>query len=321
MHSSQDPSRASSSPPSPSSPPLPPIAFDAKQTVPDPKTYGHRLRSQGDNSQPSVPHDQSAHQDRLAASHSYSYSSSAVSPSNFTYKSRRTSRDSDTTLVASPYWPSSPSATSASRFHTCYKNTPVSMSEHTPYPPRSDSYQAPKNAVTAFPDSLERRPLIDFVTNDWQRNSNPYPRDGSFDSQDSYAHYVHEKDIYTAPQLPEWLKRILRIQVPRRVQRYLGGYLVFLLALWFGWLYWLQPAWTHEKMLDESAATVSSGKGQAFGVNMRPAFKDMIHMQTLDTTLLPNGGNGDRRLVFIGDVHGCKDERTSSHYHRFHMTS
>jgi hypothetical protein len=184
------------------------------------------------------------------------------------------------------------------------------MSEHTSFPPRSDSYQAPKNAVSAFPGSqqpIERRPLIDFVTNDWQKNSGAY-RDGSFESTDSYSNYVTEKDLYTPPQLPEWLRRILRIQVPRRVQRYLGGYLLFALALWFGWLYWLQPAWQHEALLDESASMANSKKGQSFGVNMRPSFVDMIHLQELDATFLPGATNVDKRLVFIGDVHGCKDE-------------
>jgi hypothetical protein len=181
------------------------------------------------------------------------------------------------------------------------------MSEHT-YPPRSDSYLPPKNAVSAFPDSqtVERRPLIDYVTNEWQKN--PSYRDASFESNDSYSHYVNEKDIYASPQVPEWLKRIFRIQVPRRVQHYLGGYFLLLLALWFGWLYWLQPAWHHEKLLDESAAMATSKKGQAFGVNMRPSFADMVHMQELNADLLPNAENVNRRLVFIGDVHGCRDE-------------
>lgn len=181
------------------------------------------------------------------------------------------------------------------------------MSENK-YPPRSDSYLPPRNVASAFPGSqpVERRPLIDFVTNEWQKNESY--RDGSFESEDSYSHYVSEQDLYATPRLPEWLKRILRIQVPRRVQRYVGGYIFLLLALWFGWLFWLQPAWNYERLLDESDAMSKAAKVSHFGVNMRPSFAGMVHMQQLASNLLPSPSNADKRLVFIGDVHGCKDE-------------
>jgi hypothetical protein len=182
------------------------------------------------------------------------------------------------------------------------------------YPPRSDSFHTPKNAVSAFPGPVDRRPLIDFVTNEWQKNTHTQSssyRAASFDSEDSYSYYAtdKERELYDAPILPEWARRILRIQVPRRVQRYLGGYVLFLFAVWFWWSYWLAPAWAHEKLLDESAVIANGRKGQAFGVNMRPTFADMIHLQELDASLLPSASSPERRLVFVGDVHGCKDER------------
>ena len=181
------------------------------------------------------------------------------------------------------------------------------------FPPRSDSYNAPppKNAASAYAGAAEpRRPLIDFVTNEWA--SKPSYRASSFDSNDSYAHYPFEKEHYDPPHLPEWLKRVLRVQVPRRVQRYLGGYLLFILAVWFGWLYWLQPAWQHEQALDQSAQLANSARGQAFGVNMRPSFADMVHLGELDAEFLPGKANPEKRLVFVGDVHGCRDERKSA---------
>lgn len=42
-----------------------------------------------------------------------------------------------------------------------------------------------------------------------------------------------------------------------------------------------------------------------YGTNVRPIFKDMIHIKTLDEKYLPVG---NRRLVIVGDVHGCVKE-------------
>jgi len=47
-----------------------------------------------------------------------------------------------------------------------------------------------------------------------------------------------------------------------------------------------------------------------FGSNRRPGFADMVMMRTLDSYLVPGmvAGNENRRLIFVGDVHGCKEE-------------
>lgn len=61
--------------------------------------------------------------------------------------------------------------------------------------------------------------------------------------------------------------------------------------------------------------TTTSTNG-VFGTNIRPHFPNMIHLQDLDPALLPGSSKGThhkddekkKRLVFIGDIHGCKDE-------------
>ena len=63
--------------------------------------------------------------------------------------------------------------------------------------------------------------------------------------------------------------------------------------------------------LDEK---VRAGKGW-YGTNMRPAFVDMIQLKTMDSRLIPQDGDKNR-LIFIGDVHGCYDERESSRFHQ-----
>jgi hypothetical protein len=154
------------------------------------------------------------------------------------------------------------------------------------------------------PTNTAGRPLIDLITNEWASKSY---RESSFESSDSYAYFMSEKE--GAVGLPAWVRGI---SIPRRVQRYLLGYAVFLTACWFGWLYYLQPAWAQERLYDASLAALNEND-QAFGMNIRPEFADMIHLKSLDAELLPGSDKGgpDKRLIFVGDVHGCKDERRS----------
>jgi len=62
-----------------------------------------------------------------------------------------------------------------------------------------------------------------------------------------------------------------------------------------------------EKRLDDAFAAAEK-KGNIFGINVRPAFTDMSHVKILPDHLIPGHEYGDRRLIIIGDVHGCKHE-------------
>ena len=44
-----------------------------------------------------------------------------------------------------------------------------------------------------------------------------------------------------------------------------------------------------------------------FGTNMLPEFVGITQVKTLDTYFVP-GSRDSRRLIFIGDVHGCREE-------------
>jgi len=91
-------------------------------------------------------------------------------------------------------------------------------------------------------------------------------------------------------------------RLPRRVKRYsvvgLAGAFVFLICWWrvFGPRY---AAYKHElRLMDEPPL-------MAYGSNARHDFKDMIQVSDLDVQHLPSKG---KRLVFVGDVHGCRKE-------------
>jgi len=59
--------------------------------------------------------------------------------------------------------------------------------------------------------------------------------------------------------------------------------------------------------LDDAVAAAEK-KGNKFGTNVRPSFVDMPHIKTLPDHLIPGNEYVDRRLIIIGDVHGCKQE-------------
>jgi hypothetical protein len=111
----------------------------------------------------------------------------------------------------------------------------------------------------------------------------------------------------------EIVNHLPTIRIPRRVQRWLLIYFVVIVACWFGWLYWIAPAMEEEKRLDDAFAAAER-KGNKFGSNVRPNFADMTQVKTLPDHLIPGDGKTDRRLIFIGDVHGCKDERMCSSF-------
>ncbi|KAL8973438.1 MAG: hypothetical protein Q9197_002315 [Variospora fuerteventurae] len=67
------------------------------------------------------------------------------------------------------------------------------------------------------------------------------------------------------------------------------------------------PSWEEHRLLND-ALDEKVRKGTAwYGLNLRPAFMDMIQLERLDVGELPQE-DGKRRLIFIGDVHGCYAE-------------
>jgi hypothetical protein len=90
--------------------------------------------------------------------------------------------------------------------------------------------------------------------------------------------------------------------------------IVLLAACWLGWKWWLKPQWLEDAGLSYSPSNISGGG--RYGANVRPKFTDMLYMKVLDKELVPSTGkgrlvgeDGERRLIVVGDVHGCKDER------------
>ncbi|KAL1971020.1 hypothetical protein VTN77DRAFT_2854 [Rasamsonia byssochlamydoides] len=140
------------------------------------------------------------------------------------------------------------------------------------------------------------RPLIDFVRNEWQTNPSYRSRRGS--SQSSSPNR----------EAPKWIQALLAVISAPKFRRYLTMYVILLSVFWAGWKGILKPRLDEHAALIKSLDIESQQKvGGWFGSNARPPLADIIQTRTLDPSLLPREGNG-RRLVIVGDVHGCKDE-------------
>lgn len=154
------------------------------------------------------------------------------------------------------------------------------------------------------PPSFTRysRPLIESVRNGWQSHASAH-------------HPLHsEEDDHKSPQ---WLQIVRSVVSAPLFRRYVVYLTLFLLG-WASWGLLLYPRIKERSALLRSLDPESKEEvGGWFGTNSSPTFDGLIHLQTLDSRLVPGvrveGAELDaknrRRLIVIGDVHGCKEER------------
>ena len=136
--------------------------------------------------------------------------------------------------------------------------------------------------------SQTHRPLIDLIRNEWQTKS-------------EYGQVPQSPDPYGFT----W-KQIL---MARRLRRYAVLGILLLIFAWAIWKWWLEDTWYEDLMMHEMKDKKHRSDA-LYGSNMQPIFADLIQMKTLHTDLVPRKGDS-RRLIFVGDVHGCLDERKS----------
>lgn len=147
--------------------------------------------------------------------------------------------------------------------------------------------------------SRHTRPLIESVRNGWQSDTAYHPLTVDDDKNAS------------------WSQMVLSIIAALRFRRYVVVYLSLFLLGWAGWSWILYPRIHERNVLLHSLDPASKDDaGGWFGANSTPQFDDLIQIRTLDPDLLPKAapeGEGsdtvDRRLIVVGDVHGCKEER------------
>jgi Calcineurin-like phosphoesterase len=164
--------------------------------------------------------------------------------------------------------------------------------------PAYDDYYAESNGIASDADHPHGRPLVEYYTDEWRTN----PRYTS----PSRASSPNEELL---DRLGEWVDGCLAVIKAPRFRRLILAFIVLItttIVLWvkvFGpWIMEERAAWAS---LGDDVAKASGG---LFGPNVRPHFPGMIQLADMDPHLLPTSSASSRRLIFVGDIHGCKKE-------------
>jgi hypothetical protein len=157
-----------------------------------------------------------------------------------------------------------------------------------------------------------KKPLITYVTNEWQ--TNPRYKDGHDLHLPARARSGPESQLDDVLDYIDDLVEALIVSVKSPRFRRSTFFIVtaIMCSLWI-WFSVIRP---HIRETQAALATFEDVKPATglYGHNQRPSFSDMIQLKTLDPELLPDEGklrlptSRRRRLVFVGDIHGCKDE-------------
>jgi len=160
----------------------------------------------------------------------------------------------------------------------------------------------PRTASRAY---IPPQPLISRVTNDWIHD--PRYKDDPNAYYDSDSDFSDTSDDDLPPALRKSLNFAKGLTFPKRVRRWLLGYIVFVLSAWFAWLYIVAPSL---QQLNRYNHSFDWGERQSsnWGGSLTPDFADMVLVGKMDEVFLPSKEHPERRLVFVGDVHGCRKE-------------
>ncbi|EME44894.1 hypothetical protein DOTSEDRAFT_70815 [Dothistroma septosporum NZE10] len=146
------------------------------------------------------------------------------------------------------------------------------------------------------------KPLIDQVSNQWRSEKTSH--------EEAEEEYIQEEegfcDFDNAASCPNVTADLV---ASRRFRRMIAYAAVVLLAGYYLWSHYIQPNLVEEPGYEEGFMPQSNGTyGIAKGGDLDPG---LVRIKDLNHDLLPGGKSdpdGKRRLVFVGDVHGCKKE-------------
>ncbi|KAF1829544.1 serine/threonine protein phosphatase [Decorospora gaudefroyi] len=119
------------------------------------------------------------------------------------------------------------------------------------------------------------------------------------DEEDGF--YARDDDFLIPPKVQAAFTRTTD-RIPRRIKRYAVVYLAVAFLALVSWLAYFGPRraayWAEISLMDHTPA-------KSYGSNVRPEFNGMIQVRDMDEQHLPTKHS---RLVFVGDVHGCREE-------------
>ena len=145
-------------------------------------------------------------------------------------------------------------------------------------------------------------PLIDQVTNSWRNEEK-----GSayyISAAEDEGHELRFCDPEEEGSCPNTSISLLQ---SRRFRRICALIVAVLLVMWYGWRYavpYLRQEWEYKQ------GFLSSQSDGTYGLARAGDFEGTA-IKWIDPALVPGGEadpEGKRRLVFVGDIHGCKEE-------------
>ena len=158
-------------------------------------------------------------------------------------------------------------------------------------------------AASAYPRGaapVPAVPLINSIKNEWQRSVSSTRRK----SDDMYG----ERE---RPHVGAYIRRAFR----RRGCLFILAFFTFMVLL----TKFMGPSVGDRSRLQESLLSRLSEEKGYFGVNQRVGFTNMNQVAEMERWMVPGSGESkdgqaasDRRLIIVGDIHGCIDERKLS---------
>jgi hypothetical protein len=149
----------------------------------------------------------------------------------------------------------------------------------------------------------QTRPLIDSVTNDWKASD----KEKACDITGEDPAELRFCDLDDDESCPNTTRRMVKSRRFRRMFMILAAVIAVLYHSWRSYIGpWLQYDWEMKEGFLPERVNGTYGIAQGGANHFEGTF-----MKSLDPKLLPGGDadpEGERRLIFIGDVHGCKDE-------------
>lgn len=150
----------------------------------------------------------------------------------------------------------------------------------------------------------DNRPLIDRVVNNWHHSEENrklhYDSDSDEDDDNELSHCCDlDSDA-------SFINLCHAFCLNRRVRRTMSLAIIAFLALFFLCTKLFLPAWDERQALVEGLEHPNS-----FGEQMPNKLSDITQLHQLPHEHVPGGKSdpdGKRRLIFIGDIHGCKNE-------------
>ncbi|KAI5291376.1 hypothetical protein KEM52_000191 [Ascosphaera acerosa] len=180
---------------------------------------------------------------------------------------------------------------------------------------RSRDFAEEKWRPAAAPSAFNGRKLVELARNGWesikQASSVLGPDDPEWDPRGSGGSGHPRRSA-------GWRHRLRQlIGSPRRLFRLRT--LIYLLTLAAVYVVWSRVAASYAEYREEHAILQSldyrnRGRAGWFGANKVPTFEDFVFLKQLDAEFVPSstppaaGKRTSKRLVIVGDVHGCFEE-------------